>query len=311
MKNNKIQKELLNHELLSAAISGDLQKIKETLAKEADVNARDDQKCSALHWVSSEYEMDCVKELLNRGADVNAQDNEGNAPLHWAAHNGHLRLIKKLLTYNADIEIKDNYGDTPLFRAIKYSTVPTIEFLIDNGANINFKNEYGETALHIAASSKDLDAVRFLLKKGVNINAKDQYGNTPLLTTITNEFNENHFCIIELLVSKGADINAQNIDGNTLCHLFFQLEQINIINNLFLKIKKLSPDFNIQNKLGRTVLMMASYYHMEKSVKLLIEAGVNVNLKDNYGINALMFSSIEEPDEEIENMLKTAGGKLY
>ena len=55
-----------------------------------------------------------VSLLLEKGADVNAKNNDGWTPLHWASENGHEAIVSLLLEKGADVNAKDNDGETPL-----------------------------------------------------------------------------------------------------------------------------------------------------------------------------------------------------
>lgn len=75
------------------------------------------------------------------------------------------------------------------------------------------------------------------------------------------------------------DINSRNIYGNTLLFDNENLEHID-----FLLSKGVSV--NVQNTDGKTALFGASF----KKAKKLIKSGIDVNLKDKYGGNALLFT---------------------
>ena len=46
---------------------------------------------------------------IQKGADVNCRDNEGLTPLHWASRKGHRELASALiLSYGASLEAKDD-----------------------------------------------------------------------------------------------------------------------------------------------------------------------------------------------------------
>ena len=57
-------------------------------------------------------DLEAVKQHVAAGADVNAKDNNGWTPLHFASDRKNVAefLIKK----GADVNAKDKYGDTPL-----------------------------------------------------------------------------------------------------------------------------------------------------------------------------------------------------
>lgn len=50
-----------------------------------DVNVRDFNKRTPLHWAASQAATDYVKLLLKQGASCDVIDVEGKTPLHWAA----------------------------------------------------------------------------------------------------------------------------------------------------------------------------------------------------------------------------------
>lgn len=70
------------HEL---AGQDDIEAISELLASGVDVNARDDEGCTALHFAADRGAAGAAQLLLSAGADVNAQDGDGQTPLHYAA----------------------------------------------------------------------------------------------------------------------------------------------------------------------------------------------------------------------------------
>ena len=58
----------------------------------AEVNAVDGMKKTALHYAAPYGHFDVVKVLLQNGADVNAVDEEMTTALHHAAEYGWIRL---------------------------------------------------------------------------------------------------------------------------------------------------------------------------------------------------------------------------
>ena len=50
-----------------------------------DVDVRDRQGCTSLHFAADRGQAGVAAVLLARGADVNAVDEDGAAPLHYAA----------------------------------------------------------------------------------------------------------------------------------------------------------------------------------------------------------------------------------
>ena len=78
---------------------------------------------------------------------------------------------------------------------------------------------------------------------------------------------------------------------------------------LFIEIVKLlieaGSNINKQDNFGYTALIYASIYGHIDIVKLLIEAGVDINIQDKYGNTALMIASINGYTE-IVKLLKKA-----
>jgi len=59
-----------------------------------------------------------AKLLLDHGANINERDAEGNTPLHYAASNHSPELVELLLKRGADVLARNKNGQTPLFKVL-------------------------------------------------------------------------------------------------------------------------------------------------------------------------------------------------
>ena len=82
------------------------------LKERRDVDHRDEDGMSALHWAADRGNAEMVELLIKAGAKIDAQDSEGQSALHFAASCGHSEVVRVLLKTGADSTVKDNDGFT-------------------------------------------------------------------------------------------------------------------------------------------------------------------------------------------------------
>ncbi len=213
----------------SAAQAGNKDTAAFFLSLGADVNAKDSEGKTALHYAAS-GNGECGW-LLNRGANINARDDNGNTPLLLTSS---LSVMTMLLNQGADANAKNNEGDTPLIKAAREMQTETVKLLLEKGADVNAKNNAGETALlKVAQCSSDCLAytdekqvthdgagttlLKLLVDKGANVNVADKAGKTALLYV-----SEKYTGAMNLLIQSGANVNARNKDGKTIFALLKQ-----------------------------------------------------------------------------------------
>lgn len=95
-----------------SAREGASEDLKKHLAAGVEINTRDSEERTPLHWAVDRGDLDAVKVLVSSNADVNAQDTEGQTPLHYAVRREREDIAQLLVNHQADLQIKDGHGNT-------------------------------------------------------------------------------------------------------------------------------------------------------------------------------------------------------
>ncbi|XP_055087841.1 protein phosphatase 1 regulatory subunit 12A isoform X2 [Periophthalmus magnuspinnatus] len=178
--------------------------------------------------------------------------------------------------------------------------------LLDRGADINYANVDGLTALHQACIDDNVDMVTFLVEHGANINQPDNEGWIPLHAAASCGYMD----IAEYLISQGANVGVVNSEGETPLDIAEEeaMEELlqNEINRQGVDIEAARKEEErvmlrdarqwlnsgqIQDvrhaKSGGTALHVAAAKGYVEVLKLLIQAGYDVNIKDYDGWSPL------------------------
>ena len=86
-----------------------------------------------IHEAAAFGNIEAIKQHLAADVDVNAKDRMGWTPLCEAAINGHKEIAELLIANSADVNAKDDRGMTPLDWAIKYKQTEIADLLRKHG----------------------------------------------------------------------------------------------------------------------------------------------------------------------------------
>jgi ankyrin repeat protein len=254
------------------------------LEHKANIDAKDKDGVTVLHWAAKNGHKAVVKLLLEHKADVNVKETScGLTALHWAAKNGHKAVVKLLLEHKADVNVKETgCGLTALHWAAKNGHEAVVKLLAGAKADINMKDtSYGWTALHRTAERGHEVMVKLLVEAKADANVKDRYGRTALYWAAE----RGHEAVVKLLVEAKADVNAKGTSyGRTALHRAAKNGH-GAVAKLLVEAK---TDVNVKDSDGWTALHWAAERGHEAVAKLLVEAKADVNAKEtSYGWTAL------------------------
>ena len=137
--------------LMIAARTGKASVVKALLAHGANVNATVSKTHhSALMWAAAEERLDIAQMLIGKGADVHARSTTGFTPLMFAARNGDIKMAKALIAAGVDVNETGSDGTHALPLAIMSAKDEFALFLLEQGADAN-ASVSGVPALHVAS----------------------------------------------------------------------------------------------------------------------------------------------------------------
>ena len=105
-----------------------------SLEPKLDINKKDIQGKSPLHYASLQSIFSLVELLVDNGADVNAYDYDGNTPIHLATYSTSTRSASYLIDHGADVNAENNSDQRPLDLAYQNNNETMIQFLESEGA---------------------------------------------------------------------------------------------------------------------------------------------------------------------------------
>ncbi|MDD9900102.1 MAG: hypothetical protein OXT65_03910 [Alphaproteobacteria bacterium] len=164
-----------------------LERLREALENDGDVNACNPAKETLLMLATFRECLDTVRTLVAHGADTKLRNNRNETALHIAECRGLFEIsyilktgitqptpqskgyalldilhkrrpedddVLHLIEDGADLSVQDNYGNTPLMVAVKNECVylPTLQEMVTHTPDLAQKNNYGKTVHNLSKS---------------------------------------------------------------------------------------------------------------------------------------------------------------
>lgn len=326
--------------LMTAARSGSVGAVKLLLDHGARVDARESwHGQTALMWAAAQRHPDVMRELIARGADVNARSTTETwerqttaeprekwlplgsmTPLLFASREGCLACAKILAEAKADLNAADPDGITPMVSALINGHYDVAAFLIESGADVNLADRTGRTPLYSAVDDHtmpysnrpspretdnertSLDVINMLLAHHANVNAQlksaQPYrtkvdrgadgvlgaGTTPLVRAAK----AGDTMVVRLLLEKGADPALATRNG----------------------VNPLMAAAGLGTKEEDGTGRQKTEADAVEAIKLLIQAGVDVNAADTQNGRTAMHGAAQKGYDQVVRLLASSGAKI-
>ena len=299
----------LTNLLTAAAVIGNLNMVKTLLSQGAGIDSESEYFGTPLKAAVIHGQYEVVQTLLGQGANVNYVGGYGHGRgdgtlLRAAVCRDHGSIVRLLLepkydiktsgidyenalidaafTGGADIEQllfdKGTFANMPdvqhrvLWAASRFGHPHIVQMMLDNGVDVNAQKIGGTRALECAASSGDALLVSLLLENGA---VRDFDGSG--MDAINRAASNGHIHMVQILLDYGANINSVQCRGRIP---FFEAAR-----NQYMSMMRFLLDNGVDLELaacGEDALCFAIQHGHEAVVRMLVEAGVNVDGPPEY-----------------------------
>lgn len=190
-----------------------------------------------------------------------------------------IRYVLYLLVFiQFSISHAGSYED--YFAAIGKDNAILVNALLQRGFDPNTVNPRGQHGLLIALRESSLKVVDGLLAHpGTDIEVRTPQDESPLMLAALKGLTD----VCERLIARDADVNKPGWTPLHYAATGGHIEIIQLLLSHYAYIDAASPN-------GSTPLMLAAMYGTPSAVKLLLESGADVTLKNSLGLTAVDFA---------------------
>lgn len=261
----------------------------------ADVNIKGHERETALHYAVKENKSNLVSYLLSHGADVNAANENMSTPLHYAVAVGRMKIVRLLLGAGADIKAKfiNGYGK-------KSSVLNIVCGRTDLRTKFYGKKEpdplLDMQGFNYAIDPNvffDIKMIKFLAEVGADTAVLDKGDSLKRFTPLERAYQSGHVDIVEFLMPYCQD--PRNKDFMQTYMLWRAVDELDF-RTIDLLIQN-GVSINARDQFGRAPL----YYIIKKKhrgcipfIEFLADNGANINSRT-------LESKFQNPNLFIEN----------
>ena len=262
---------------------------------------------SLLIFTSDKNGAEAIEAYIANGGYVNAVNSDGKSCLSLVSEVGNVDAARTLIENGANVDYQDKKGRTATMNFAKQANLDGLKLMIEKKADLNLQDEDGNTALLLIAKAKNVDkkeqqeGIMVLIKNGIDLtirNKKDEdfvtalikNGQADTLKRIIEEHCEKesveHKSDSKAKEEKVSHETKTEKEQNTR-ETGDSIEDKN--QDTTIKKKNISvKDFiNGQDVNGNTPLMHACENKRIEVIKCLAEAGANLFIKNNEGLNVI------------------------
>ncbi|MFH9609769.1 ankyrin repeat domain-containing protein [Streptomyces sp. NPDC017448] len=160
---------------------------------------------------------DAVRTAIEGGARIDVRDEELRTPLLLAALGDHVEAARLLVAAGADPNAQDRREDSPWLVTGVTGSVAMLHVLLPAGPDLTLRNRFGGVSLIPASERGHVAYVREVLRvTDIDVDHVNRLGWTALLeAVILGDGGSAHQRIVELLLAAGATRDLPDGDGVT------------------------------------------------------------------------------------------------